>query len=89
MALYFISLHVRRITTELYYYEYTGHYTLFPYISVGLQRNYIIAGIRGITLYFHICQTDCNEIILLGVVVVLYFISLHFRWIATKLYYYE
>jgi len=89
MALHFISINVRRIATNLCCYEYTWHYILFPYISVGLQRNYIIAGIRGITLYFHTCQTDCNEIILLGVVVVLYFISLHFWWIATKLYYYE
>ena len=84
MALYFISLHVRRITTELYYYEYTGHYTLFPYISVGLQRNYIIAGSRGIIVYFLTCQVDCNEIILLRVDMAVILIFLQVKWITWK-----
>ena len=88
MALHFISLHVSRIATELYYCEWTWHYTLFPYLSALLQQNYVITVKHGITIYFLTRLVDCNEIILLRVVMALQFISLHVRWIATKLYHY-
>jgi len=89
MTLTFIFLHFRWIATELYYYEWTWNYTLFPFMSGGLQRSLIITCSHGIRLNFLICKVDCNEIKLLRVDMAFHCISLNDRWIATKLYYYE
>ena len=111
MALHFISLQVRWIAMKLYYYEQSWYYTLFPYMSGGFQRNYIITSGHGITLYFFTCQVDdngsillpvlvftthflayqgnCNESIILPIVLVLQCISIHFRLIIMNVFNYE
>jgi hypothetical protein len=48
----------------------------FPYLSGGLQRNYIITSSRGITLYLLTSQVELNEILLLRIVMALdYFLT--------------
>ena len=87
MAFHCISFNDRWIATKLYYYQYSWHYTLFPYLSALLQQKYIITVKHGNKIYFLTSQVDCNEIILLRVVMALHFISLHDSRIPTKLYY--